>query len=250
MALKVILSDEEMKMLEIFNDELEFHGLSFFKGKFEVDKSHNDDFPNFKYNDSTKLIIVGTMTPPKIKFYYSNYSQKNDYNTLNYLFDYYKEKGKTSLISNDLYKEINDFKKDLDEINENDKKTIEEKTSLLINGLNEKGILFLDVVKYVLRPVDSSKDEDFVCLSLDVDNFVAPLEKFFAPNSSLKIVTNSVAAESYLKQIIKEINNKRGIKYKFSDKMPNYIRVSQRTIGETMKKKNYEEWSEVLASLN
>ena len=80
MPLKVILNDDEMKKLKEFNDELKSHDLSFLEGKSEVAKSHNGDFPNFKYSDNTKLIIVGTMTPPDTKFYYCNYSGKNDYN--------------------------------------------------------------------------------------------------------------------------------------------------------------------------
>lgn len=103
--------------------------------------------------------------------------KKTDYNTLNYLFGYY-EGGKTPLIIRDLYTNINNFKQDLQKLKNEDPK-IKTMTDLLINALDEKGILFLDVAKYVLRPINSSKDEDFVCLSLDLDSFKKPLEKFF-----------------------------------------------------------------------
>ena len=117
------------------------------------------------------------MVPPNTKFYYCNYKKKTDYNTLNYLFDYYE--GEKPLIIRDLYTNINNFKQDLQKLKNEDPK-IKTMTDLLINALDEKGILFLDVAKYVLRPINSSKDEDFVCLSLDLDIFKKPLKTFFS----------------------------------------------------------------------
>ncbi len=253
MTQKVIVENVEMekisKLLELKEEYLStlddkiYNSLLVLRKYLEVDKSYNGKFTTFKYNKNTKLIIVGTITPPETDFYYCKYSKKPNYNTLNYLFDYYKDK--VTLIEDERYKEdINNLKKDL----ANDKNNKNYYIDLLINALNDRGVLFLDVVKKVLRPA-SSKDADFVCLSLDWESFLEPLKDFFAKDSSLKIVTNSLDAEGYFKKIIKKVNVKTGSNYKFKENMKNYKRLTQITRGEKMKNKNKEERGELLSSL-
>lgn len=140
---------------------------------------------------NTRLIIVGTITPPK--------GMENGYfytAPRNRIYGYIDEAKGTNLKT---------LKKSL---------FVEQKNSDIVNQikevLKENNIAFLDIMKYSIRKKDSPYDADIVHFALDIESFKnTPFDTFFICNSKL--------AETGYLTICKNLNRK-----------VNYIYLSQR----------------------
>ena len=129
------------------------------------------------FDNDTKLLIVGTLTPPKgkEKYFYSTTS-----NSIYGLIDEaLNNGGKLEELKDKFYR-----------CSSNKKEVREEIKEYLI----ENKIAFLDVIKKAIRNKYSSSDEDIVVAELDYDEF-KDLENV------KKIIVNSRAAEDALKKI-------------------------------------------------
>ena len=142
-------------------------------------------------DDDTKLLIVGTLTPPegKDKYFYSSEDNK--------IYGYIDEA--LSLCNDYSLKNLRDsFYHD-----GSNKDAIKEE---IMNHLKENNIAFLDVIKYAKRKKDSPGDKDIIVAELDYGAF-----------KDLKnvktIIVNSRAAENAFDKII-EKNKSKGIEYR------------------------------------
>ena len=139
-------------------------------------------------DENTRLIIVGTITPPEGAgyFYTSPYNK---------IYGYIDAALNTDLKAK---KKILHETKDLSVINE------------IIDILKSKGIAFLDVFDSVIRKQKSPYDDDIKYYTLDIDSF--------KKNINAKFICNSRLAEKCFLEICETLG--------ISD--PNYIYLSQR----------------------
>ena len=104
-------------------------------------------------NKNTKLLIVGTITPPDgVSFYYTSKYNK--------IYGYIDEALGTNL---------KDKKKKLRECNSDDERA--DIVKQMKKELNQVGIAFIDVAKCVIRKKDSSYDDDIKHIVLDYKSF-------------------------------------------------------------------------------
>ena len=156
--------------------------------------------------ENTKIIIVGTITPPKA----SGYFYTSPYNCI---YGYIDSVRKTSL--KDLKKSLK-----IDTINKNK----------IIDILKKEGIAFLDIMKCVIRKKGSSADADIQNFSLDFEIFKKVFCEMTICNK-VKIICNSRLAEMGYKKIKEELK-KEGII------LPENIYISQvRRLQKTEKEK-------------
>ena len=141
--------------------------------------SHNDD--ETAIDKDTRLIIVGSITPPKGEDYYYTSKENNLYGFI------------------DEYLNVDIFEKNKANKDE------------LINELRDHHIGFIDVFKKVIRVKDSASDNDILLGTLDYKNFKERLE---IPNDVL-VVPNTKLANDLLEIIVKQenININGKIKY-------------------------------------
>ena len=182
------------------------------KKHLTVDKSLNSKEDLSTFGGKTRLLIVGTITPSEGKFYYSNPKAKA--NTLDRLFYYFKDDGKEVLQYYGC--------KSLSELRE---KLTNENTSKIKDFFKEKGVAFLDVIKEVLRPINSSSDKEFVRLTLDYDNFKKVFDeiKRRKEDNKLLIIANSNDAQEWFGEIVKKLTGKEI----FNSLDFEYIKLSQ-----------------------
>lgn len=134
---------------------------------YELVKSYNEENCVTK---ETKIIIVGTITPPKANgyFYTSPY---------NCIYGYIDAVRGTNL------KELKRLlKKDYTKKQE------------IIDVLKNQGIAFLDIMKEVIRKQGSSADDDIQNFSLDYEMFEKVFTEIIKSNK-VKIICNSRLAE-------------------------------------------------------
>lgn len=126
-------------------------------------------------SEDTKLVIVGTLTPPNTQYFYCSPSNR--------IYGYIDEAAK----------ECRKFKESLKDLKQN--KGAVEKIRSVLKGY---GIAFLDVMGKAIRKEVSSKDSDiaFFCLA-DKDKFDQ-----IAANRKIKIIVNSRLAEKLAKKLI------------------------------------------------
>lgn len=104
-------------------------------------------------NDKTRLLIVGTITPPDgTGFFYTSKHNK--------LYGY---------IDDSLNTNLKKKKKELRECNSDDDRA--DIVEQIKKELNQVGISFIDVAKYVIRKEGSSKDTDIKHIVLDYEAF-------------------------------------------------------------------------------
>lgn len=101
---------------------------------------------------NTKLIVVGTITPPKGNGYFYTAPRNRIYGYIDTYF------GNT---------ELKDLKRKLSDEQFNSESVVDEVKSVFKN----KEIAFLDVFEYVIRKTGSSNDSDIDNCSLDCDSF-------------------------------------------------------------------------------
>ena len=145
---------------------------------YEIAESFNRETT---LDDNTKLLIVGTLTPPdgKGKYFYS---------TRNSVYGLIDEALETPNNNNGI--KLVNLKKRFNSDESNNQKVREE----IKKHLKKNKIAFLDVVKYAVRNKHSSDDKDIMIAELDYDVF-KDLENV------KKIIVNSRAAEDALKKI-------------------------------------------------
>lgn len=103
-------------------------------------------------NNTTKVIIVGTITSPQGRGINKDFYYMSPYNPMYRIFDnYYQSIGKPSNFV---------INKKLGNI------------SAIIEELNEKGIAFLDVIESCANPKNSSLDNDLEDIKLDYEAFI------------------------------------------------------------------------------
>ena len=102
-------------------------------------------------NETTKVIIVGTITSPQGRGANKDFYYMSPYNQMYRIIDaYYKSTDRTSNFVNN--KKMGNIKGIVDE-------------------LNEKGIAFIDVIESCSNPNNSSLDNDLEDIKLDYDAF-------------------------------------------------------------------------------
>ena len=156
-------------------------------------KSYNQEST---LSDNTKLVIVGTLTPPNTKYFYCSYQNRiygyidaalekldligdKKLKDLKIGLSYYQSKRKTIEI---LQKE--------DEIN----KRVQNIKKILSNN----GIAFLDVIDKAIRRINTSLDKDIEYYTLATEDF----EKL--KESGITIIANSRDAEKCAKKMMGE----------------------------------------------
>lgn len=128
-------------------------------------------------NERTKLVIVGTLIPAKLPFFYAGKS--------NYIYSWIDQAtGNTHL---------NDFKKELAN-NPADKKRI---IKLIKDELKKIGVVFIDVIDEARIKEGSRRDEDISEYHLDI-NVLNRLKELSKTNTNMKIIAASRNAEAVL----------------------------------------------------
>ena len=145
--------------------------------------------------EKTKLLIIGTLTPPKGQGYF--YTSPN-----NKIYGYIDETLGTNL------KELKS------KLNGNKPETVVKEIK---STLQSQGIAFLDVIKFAIRDKTSCLDSDIIQFSLDFDSF-----KKITNCKNITIVCNSRNSERYYKIIQNELS-KEGML------LPEHIFCSQRS---------------------
>ena len=154
-----------------------------FEDGFEFVESCNY---NHCVTPQTKLVIVGTITPPAGAGYFYSAPRNKIYGYLDECF---------------FDTNLKELKKKLHADPENRKEIIDE----IKNQLVSKKVAFLDVIKYAIRKKDSPADNDIKFCSLD--------ENVFKINPNAIYICNSRLAENCFKEICEtlKINPKQCI---------------------------------------
>lgn len=134
---------------------------------------------NHCVTNSTKLIIVGTITPPAGAGYFYSSPFNKIYGYLDECF---------------LDTNLKTLKMKLHNEPENQSKIISEIKNILVS----KNVAFLDVIKFAIRKKDSPSDNDIKFCSLDED--------VFKINPTATYICNSRLAESCFKEICEKLN--------------------------------------------
>ena len=188
-----IVNEEEMDKIK---EELEKTDI--LKKKLVIDESLNSDENLITYDENTELLIVGTITPSKGKFYYCNPDARK--NTLDLIFhcfgDSFQDEHIKTYCSNNL-QELR-HKISNEEVSPNE----------LIAYLKKKKVAFIDIAKKVFRPKNSSSDSEFIFLSLDYDSFNKVFDDINEKkrDKKLLIIANSGSVEEGLNKIIENYN--------------------------------------------
>ena len=129
------------------------------KKEFSLDCSFNKETT---LNKDTKLVIVGTITPPNTKYFYCSY--------YNRIYGYIDEALQLSGSKNSLktlklgLSEVNNKKIAIDLLNDT---IIKSKVDEIKSILRAKKIAFLDTMFRVIRKSNSSYDKDILYYSVD-----------------------------------------------------------------------------------
>lgn len=140
-------------------------------------------------NNDTKMIIVGTLTPPdgrKNGYFYS--APKN--RVYNLLDNYFENQDRRCNLS--------DLKKELISKETSGKTSI---VNQIINELQNHNIAFLDVIDFAIASKNSSKDDDILDFNLDYNTF----QNVLSTSSDLKFVCTSQNAAMGLICILEKI---------------------------------------------
>ena len=137
-------------------------------------------------NNTTKVIIVGTITSPKGRGINKDFYYMSPFNPMYRIIDaYFKSIGITSNFV--LNKKAGNIK-------------------AIISELKEKGIAFLDVVESCSNPKNSSLDNDLEDIKLDYDSFKDI-------NENIVMIANSKNAYQALLRIKEENGFNNEVKY-------------------------------------
>ncbi|MCI6988092.1 MAG: hypothetical protein MR902_00750 [Campylobacter sp.] len=120
------------------------------------------------FDSDTKLLIVGTLTPPNAVYFYAS-----------------KQNLVYGLIDDALSTDLNKHKNDKDKIKQ---------------ILKQNKIAFIDVIKNAVRLKYSSSDDDIIAATLDYDSFKC------LQNTHPTVIVNSKLALKYFDKIKCELN--------------------------------------------
>jgi len=145
--------------------------------------SHNE---NTTFSKNTKLVIVGTLTPPDTKYFYCSF--------YNRIYGYIDESlKKLTRTGNETLKEL---KKGLQEVHNKhvdiklcNQVEIDQKVNSIKEILDKNGIAFLDVMDKAIRKEKSSYDKDIEYFTLAKNDFKK------INSSTVKVIANSKLAE-------------------------------------------------------
>jgi G:T/U-mismatch repair DNA glycosylase len=169
-------------------------------------------------NDETKLLIVGTLTPPdgSGKYFYST-----TLNSIYGLIDEALNNGEKLETLKGQFKDYNDSRSNKDEVDSNNK-VVRDKIK---EYLKDNKIAFLDVIKYAKRNKRSPDDKKIIVAELDYGAFEDLI-------NIKRIIANSKDAKKYLEKIL--------------DKVPNGLIYKDRIIYLPQKRKGFrrEDWVE------
>ena len=175
---------------ELSNEELKFQFDAFDtsdKEKFSLESSFNQETT---LNEETKLVIVGTITPPDTKYFYCSY--------YNFIYGYIDEALKLSGSENSLKK----LKYGLSRV-DNDRIRIEllspteikSRVDKIKSILKTNKIAFLDTMDKVIRRRNSPYDKDILYYSVDYEN-LKQLKNF----KNVTVIANSKLACALCKE--------------------------------------------------
>ena len=149
----------------------------------------------------TKLVIVGTITPPETKYFYCSYYNRI-YGYIDAALEELNRSPNHSLKG--LKKGLSKCaKKGIDLLPNNE---INERVKEIGNILSNNGIAFLDVMSNVIRNKNTYLDKDIECYVLAKDDF-----KKIGPKTM--IIANSKLAFDCVKKILLNRLNRNNIKY-------------------------------------
>lgn len=138
-------------------------------------------------NKDTKLVIIGTITPPKTEYFYCSY--------YNRIYGYIDEA--LAQVSKTGSKTLKELKKGLQEVNNSKVKIsllpvsdIEKNKEQIKTILSKIGIAFLDVMKEVIRKKESPYDKDIEYYTLAINDFNG-----FKNKDGITIIANSKLAK-------------------------------------------------------
>ncbi len=136
---------------------------------------------NTTLSDKTKLIIVGTITPPNTSYFYCS-PRNRIYGLIDESLERFVKEEK-----------LKDLKKDLISSSENKEKIISKK---IISILKKHNIAFLDVMEKVIRKDETS------CQDSDIDYYTLAEKQFKKIPASATVITNSNLADKCFNKIV------------------------------------------------
>lgn len=157
------------------------------KKEFSLDCSFNKETT---LNKDTKLVIVGTITPPNTKYFYCSY--------YNRIYGYIDEALQLSGSKNSLkmlklgLSEVNNKKIAIDLLNDTNIKSRVDKIKSILKA---NKIAFLDTMSRVIRKRNSPYDKDILYYSVDYAN-LEQLKKL----KNVTVITNSKLASDLCKE--------------------------------------------------
>ena len=175
---------------ELSNEELGFQFDAFNtsdKEKFSLESSFNQETT---LNEETKLVIVGTITPPNTKYFYCSY--------YNFIYGYIDEALELSGSENSLKKlkyglsKVDNHRIRIELLSPTEiKSRVDKIKSILIT----KKIAFLDTMDKVIRKSDSPYDKDILYYSVDYTS-LEELKKL----KNVTVIANSKLASALCKK--------------------------------------------------
>lgn len=163
-------------------DEIDFLDLASHAQKELITKSFNSETT---LNSETKLIIVGTLTPPNTKYFYCSFMNK----IYGYIDEAFRQLGNSEDAVLKSLKIGLSRHKNVDLLSENE---ASERVKEIKSVLLKNGIAFLDVMNNVIRRKNTYLDDD-------IEYFTLAINDFSKINQSAVIITNSKLADSCVK---------------------------------------------------
>ena len=143
--------------------------------------------------DATKLVVVGTITPPKTQYFYCSFYNRI-YGYIDYALRCLNRNGERTL--KELKRGLQEIHNKKANINSPSKREIENRVEEIKNILKKNNIAFLDVMGNVIRKADSPYDKDIKFCTLATDDF-----KELLLCSEVKIIVNSKLAKEFAEEI-------------------------------------------------
>lgn len=143
--------------------------------------------------DTTKLVIVGTITPPHAEYFYCS-SYNRIYGYIDYALRCLNRNGERTL--KELKRGLQEIHNKKVDINSLSKSEIKNRVEEIKNILKKNNIAFLDAMGNVIRKPDSPYDKDIKFCTLATDDFKEVLS---CPE--VKIIVNSKLAKEYAEKI-------------------------------------------------
>ncbi len=146
--------------------------------------------------NQTKLVIVGTITPPNTSYFYCSYPNR----IYGYIDATFKEMNYDEESLKELKIGLSQYKSKTKTINLLSKTEIDNRVKKIKDILNSHNIAFLDVMKNAIRTKVSSSDND-------IEYYVLAKDKFDQIPDGAVVIANSRLAEECVNKIgVKNVN--------------------------------------------